>query len=868
MIATLLGMSLLIPRDPNATYHGSDAAPAIDPRRPVTRVTRDSFTLQYFTRTPAATIVEVREGEIPQAAYTGEKKLNRWSAVQVVQNAEGEIVGTPRIFTTLQQGRVFMGPAGKRTLHTISVTGLNPGKRYFYRIYDPGATPTGPERKWGADKPWRREFAVSTQAAKGEKTIIHLPVKVILMPNVVNVESGLAVNAPFPPKMSAADIQRLRDDYATSARVLWMASGMRLWIDYQIQIDDRWLRWGPEPANATGPYKGLPASRSYPGRDYADPGGGDFTIFDSRDPLTVKREPIVETRPFSSQVEQAFPRRWNANTQRWDFYTSGGGTLGVDSFPDGIPGRSQFLGGGDTAWLATHEVHHQLESHGAFSLSNREDDRIVFDHPAPRKRVVLPNGSVNENAWTTNGRHGEHWDVISFWDRQLTDAQWLRMYFGYTTTTKDADEDGFPDNDPRLPLDERRFGSTSLKKQSDGRLGDLAKAMQSNWTPGPLQPTWTRPADQSIRPAPLKPDTDGDGIVDAEDSYPLYPWTPLIMPQRATIDGAFAEWTGVSPAATFDKGGLRFTFKQSHDDQAYYGYYEIHGPWRRIDGTFDAEGKGVYSEEGVLGFQVTHTGESGITVRPTFGGAPGLKIVSRNLAGGGTGIEFSLPNRGDGPWYWDGGGREIGVALNVWDQEMRGYSAYEPYRLFYARMVESNGEAPLPDNPPGTPEPGQPGVKVYRPGDSALLVQGGWRIEDGAWRHSGEESALILPNLRAGNFDLFVVLEAKADAILGAFPPGIPSDAGHGYIGFVGGYSNTVTRMRVFGQERGDSAVVMTPGRHTMQLTRRAGELWLLLDGKPLIYTPDANPKAVVDRLAVLGGYGGAQVVHEIRIRS
>lgn len=866
MLATLLGMSLLIPRDPNATYDGSDATPAVDPLRPVTRIARDSFTLQYFTRTPAATIVEVREGEIPQAAYTGNQKVDRWSAVKLVQNAAGEIVGTPRIATTLQQGRVFIGPTGKRTLHTITVGGLNPGKRYFYRIYDPGATPTGPERRWGAERPWRREYAVSTQAGKREKTILHLPVKVLLMPNVVNVESG--VDAPFPPKMSAADIQKLRDDYATSTRFLWVASGMRLWVDYHIQVDERWLRWGPEPANATGPYKGLPVSRSYPGVDFAAPGGGDFTIFDPKDPLTTKRSPIVEARPYSAQVEQAFPRRWNKETKRWDFYTSGGGTLGLDSFPEGIPGRSQYLGGGDTAWLATHEVHHQLESHGTFSLSDREDDRIVFDHPAPRKRVIAPNGTVTENAWSTNGRHGEHWDVIGFWDRQLTDAQWLRMFFGYTTTTKDGDEDGFPDADPRLPLDEKRFGSNISKPRSDGRMNDLEKAMLSNWAPGPLQATWIRPPDQAVRPAPLKADSDGDGIPDVEDAYPLHPWTPLIMPQRAAIDGDPSEWADVAPAAQFEKGGLKFTFKQSHDEQAYYGYYEVHGPWRRIDGTFDGEGNGVYSEEGVLGFQVTDAGDGKVTTRPAFGGAPGLKIASRRLPNGGTAIEFSLPNRGEGPWYWNGGGREIGVAINVWDREMRGYSAYEPYRLFYARMVEAHGEEALPPNPPSAPVVGAPGVQTFRPGDVGVSLEGGWKLVNGAWRHSGDESALVVSGLKASDFDLFAVVEARADAILGAFPPGIAMNAGQGYIGFVGGYSNTVTRLRLFGQERGDASVVMTPGRHTLQLSRRSGEVWMLFDGKPVLYTADSNPKAVIDRLAVLGGYGGAQVVHEIRVRA
>ena len=148
-----------------------------------------------------------------------------------------------------------------------------------------------------------------------------------------------------------------------------------------------------------------------------------------------------------------------------------------------------------------------------------------------------------------------------------------------------------------------------------------------------------------------------------------------------------------------------------------------------------------------------------------------------------------------------------------------------------------------------------------------MAIEGGWKVSDGAWRHSGEESGLVLGGLNASDFDLFAVIEARADAILGAFPPGIAMNAGQGYIGFVGGYSNTVTRLRLFGQERGDASVVMTPGRHTVQLSRRNGEVWVLFDGKPILYTVDSNPKAVIDRLAVLGGYGGAQVVHEIRVR-
>ncbi|AIE85347.1 hypothetical protein [Fimbriimonas ginsengisoli] len=851
MIAGLAFLILGFPNDPTATRHASDAVPLIDQMRPVSRISRDGFTLQYWTQVPCETQVEIRRGDLPRVAY-GHK---------------------PDGTATIKKGNPL-----KTSWHRIELHDLEPGKRYFYRLWDPGAVPTATETAWGAGEGWRREFAVSTQAQKGWKTIVRIPVKVLLMPNVVNVESAYVdpeVPAPPPAKLTKEEIDKIKSEYAVSARELWVSSGMRLWIDYQIVVDDRLQRWGPEPAMAQDTYKGLPVCRSYPGKDFEAPGGGTWTFVDMKDPMRVVTTPFVEERPYSGQIEQAFPRKWNQRTKKWDFYNSGGGTFGVDGFPQGIPGRSQFLGGGDTAWLATHEFHHDLESHGEFSLSNREDDRIVFDHPTPRRRVIHSDGSVEEVTWTTNGRHGEHWDLIAYWDRLITDAQWLRMYFGYTETVRDADEDGFPDDDPRLPLDEKRFGTLKNKKQTDGHTGDLAKAMLSNWIPGPLQSTWIKPPFQSVRPDPATPDADGDGLLDVDDPYPLFPNAPFISVLSPKIDGDPEEWKNVPEAGSFSRGGIRFVFKQAHDEFGYYGLYEVHGPWSRIDGTFDGEGEGVYSGKGVLGFQTlsnaTAPGAASpagplVETRPSFGGAPGLKIGAKRTADDGMTIEFRLPNRGEGPWYWTRGGQEIGVAINVWDRENRGYSLWEPYHLFYARMLEPYGREELPSNPPPRLVVG-PGVQVIKPGDASLKLEGGWRVEDGAWRHTGDESPLYLANLKVTDFDLAAIVEAKSDVILGGFTKANKLNAAEGYIGFVGGYSNTVTRLRIFGNERGDSNLVMTPGRHEVQLTRRGGELWLLVDGKPAVYATDPNPKAVLDRLGLLGGYGGDQKVYEIRIK-
>ena len=842
-------------QDARSAVPQSDAAPLRDPTRPVTEITPNSVTLQWFTRAPCPTRVQIREGDVPMTVFRGRAdKVDVWARARIVT---GPSSGAPTSY------------------HVLRVDGLRPGLRYFYRLYDPAVKPTPQETAWGAAPPWRREWAVSTQAAKGYKTVIRVPVKVLLMPNVVNVASahdgatGKTI-APAPTKMTPADLARIRAEYAITSRFFFVNSGMRYWVDFHFFTDDRWQRWGDEPANAADFYKGWPVSRAYAGQDFAPPGGGAFTILDTRDPLRATTAPVVEEKPYAGQIEQAFVRRWNPQAAKWEFMGSGGGTFGVDGFPNGVPGRSQYLGGGDTAWLAAHEFHHQMESEGAFSFADREDDRIVFDHPAVRQRAKRPDGTFDDNAWNTSGRHGEHWDVLAFWDRTLTDAQWLRIYFGDTIVVKDADADGVPDDDPRLPLDEKRFGSSAKKAKTDGRLNDLAKIMLSTWAPAPLQYTFNKPASQSVRPDPTNPDTDRDGLTDDVDPYPLYPYAPFVWPLRAAIDGDANEWANVPIAGRMNKDGVALTFQQAHDDAAYFGLLTLAGPWKRARVTLDGEGRGVYSPFGVQGLEVTRQDDDSLAVRPQWGSAPGLVWKSSRRPDGTITFEFSLPNRGEGLWFWDKGGREIGAALEVAASDGKIYSVYEPYRLFYARMLESSGRDPLPPGAPGELTREQ-ATKVLLPGDPARKFTGtGWKQDGSVLRHTGEnESAAYIDNLNAANdFDLWVRFEAKQDAILGAFLPATKElSAGNDYIAFIGGYVNTVSRLRLFSRETGDADARLTPGPHTMQLSRRAGAVWCLFDGKPVLHAPDPNPKQLVDRLAVIGGYNGDQVLHEIRVR-
>lgn len=126
----------------------------------------------------------------------------------------------------------------------------------------------------------------------------------------------------------------------------------------------------------------------------------------------------------------------------------------------------------------------------------------------------------------------------------------------------------------------------------------------------------------------------------------------------------------------------------------------------------------------------------------------------------------------------------------------------------------------------------------------------------------------MVDGLAVRNFDFWMSFEARQDAILAAFAPATRSpSAGSDYVAFADGYRNSVTRFRLFGREVGESDVVDTPGAHTMQLWRRSGRVWMLFDGRPVMVAPDPRPEQVVDRLAAIGGYGGDQVVRELRIR-
>jgi len=147
-----------------------------------------------------------------------------------------------------------------------------------------------------------------------------------------------------------------------------------------------------------------------------------------------------------------------------------------------------------TMWNFVHEFQHALDLVIAEG-SGRPDflhGHPYADHAEPFFRGCYPGG--------------EHFDWIACTLREFEGYGELKGVTNGFLDCVDTDGDGLADDDPRLPMDEARFGSDPKKADTDGDgSNDLAEFAAGRY----------RGSD------PRKPDTDGDGVRDGEDEYPV-----------------------------------------------------------------------------------------------------------------------------------------------------------------------------------------------------------------------------------------------------------------------------------------------------------------------------------------------------------
>jgi len=460
---------------------------SMPPAPRVVKVSDTSATIVWTDPTIRSTVVRYRQGDYP-ARTPGHE--DDWKDVQLKQ------VQTTRP----------LGPGGE---HRITLLGLQPGKRIYYRIKSPAF-------RCIPDSGWSREYAIATEAGPGRKTVIRATVKILLAPNVINL-SSLKDGATRPEPMSEQDIKRYYlDQFAQTRLFYWHNSRMRFWIDYDVYVDRTMYKKGqlPQGVQVDEWFTKLPRLNA------------DASL------QRLIKQAGREKKVYYGQVVCEAERRWDPNRKLWYYQGSGGGTYGVE-WP--APGRTHFLGGSDIAWLFCHEYKHQVESQYANSGLNSEDDRLWFCHFSPK--YDDPNTPNVEWKWDTAADHGEHWDGIAWQLRHFTDVQYLRNIYGFVEVVADSDNDGIPDDDPRLPSDEKRLGSDPYSADSDGDgLADMDEVLASTWVKCMLAAVRKKVPGEFFRPDLRNPDSDGDGIRDGQDPYPIYPFEPVIRRGTVTVD--------------------------------------------------------------------------------------------------------------------------------------------------------------------------------------------------------------------------------------------------------------------------------------------------------------------------------------------
>ncbi|MGC8863502.1 MAG: PA14 domain-containing protein [Armatimonadota bacterium] len=167
-----------------------------------------------------------------------------------------------------------------------------------------------------------------------------------------------------------------------------------------------------------------------------------------------------------------------------------------------------------TAWTFVHEFQHALDSPICTQSGHPE---MLHDHPY----------ADSMESYFTWGHHaGMHWDWVAHTLSSFENYLDVPGVTDTTISTADADNDGLPDDDRRLPMDEKRFGSDPGKIDTDGDgLDDLAEFCADIY----------RGAD------PRKIDTDGDGIPDGQDANPTVALaeTMAYSDTGSAVDGVF-----------------------------------------------------------------------------------------------------------------------------------------------------------------------------------------------------------------------------------------------------------------------------------------------------------------------------------------
>ncbi|MFC1724808.1 hypothetical protein ACFL4T_04210 [candidate division KSB1 bacterium] len=374
--------------------------------------------------------------------------------------------------------------------HEFNITDLKPSTNYHFRI-DPlyRSIPTG--------KRSDRLMNFMTLPKPGKKHFQRINTAVLIFTNVGS--KGVShEDVREMPELSKTEIEILTGQIKDGARFNWVASRMNFdsHLDFFI-IEDK---------------------KTFDG------------VFDNSPfyyPLDNKiKKYVKDPEKYESVIYIGCVRKYDKDRKKYVYEGRGGGfTSGYDKAKG--YGISWWMATGEDAgslnnWLFVHEFNHQIDSF--FLLSGHPE--YWFNHFAP----FLGNCA----------RFGEHFDGNAYIMRNVDYHKWYDLKFGELVITDDEDNDGIPDDDESVPLDEKRLSSSPIRKDTDNDgIGDLDEVLFSNWIKEGVADTY--PGDI---PDLNNKDTDNDNIPDGSDPYPLYPVNPEIRSKTINFDGEIetGEW--------------------------------------------------------------------------------------------------------------------------------------------------------------------------------------------------------------------------------------------------------------------------------------------------------------------------------------
>ena len=399
------------------------------------------------------------------------------TAVFKIDVAEKKLI---KLRISLNNNVIFekKSPAGVH--HQFTIKGLTPSTTYHYQIYPTFFRIPG-------DRQYSKKFPFITPPEPGKKHYRAISMATIIFTNVLDTATMESGQPPLP-ELPEAELDRIKAQIEDGIRFYWLNSGMNLFIDNKFLVINEHLYkhqlFGPE-------WWYPPLKKSI--KKYVKKAG--YKITD-----------------FQSILYLACVRDYNKEKNKYELRGKGGG------FTAGLGANNQYglsywevtheNHNSGNNWLMVHEFHHQLDE--LFLLSGYPE--YWFNHFSP---TIF-----------TAADFGEHFDGNAWILRNWQPAKWYDLKFGKLRFTVDQDMDGIPDDDPDLPMDEKRFGSSPFRKDDDqDGISDFDEIFFSNWVIEGCGETY---GGVTLFPNPLDPDTDHDGIIDSEDPYPLYPFKPEI----------------------------------------------------------------------------------------------------------------------------------------------------------------------------------------------------------------------------------------------------------------------------------------------------------------------------------------------------